>query len=44
VTYEFMKKRVVLSKDGMPDKRVWLLVRRTIGKDPTYAFFIAITV
>lgn len=41
VTYEFMKKRVVLSKDGMPDKRVWLLVRRTIGKDPTYAFFIS---
>jgi SRSO17 transposase len=41
VTYEFMKKRVVLSKDGMPDKRVWLLVRRTIGKDPTYSFFIS---
>ena len=41
VTYEFVKKRVVLSKDGMPDKRVWLLVRRTIGKDPTYSFFIS---
>jgi SRSO17 transposase len=41
VTYEFMKKRVVLSKDGMPDKTVWLLVRRTIGKNPIYSFFIS---
>jgi len=41
ITYEFMKKRVVLAKDGKPDKRVWLIVRRTIGKEPTYAYFIS---
>jgi SRSO17 transposase len=41
IVYEFMKKRVILSKDGKPDKRVWLIVRRTIGKEPTYAYFIS---
>ena len=41
IAYEFMKKRVILSKDGKPDKRVWLIVRRTIGKEPIYAYFIS---
>ena len=41
VTYEFMKKRVILAKDGMPDRRVWLIVRRTLGKGPIYAYFIS---
>ena len=41
IDYEFMKKRVILSKDGKPDKRVWLIVRRTIGKEPIYAYFIS---
>ena len=42
ITYEFMKRRVVLAKDGMPDRAVWLIVRRTLGgKDPVYAYFIS---
>jgi len=41
VTYEFMKKRVVLAKDGKPDRSAWLIVRRTIGKERTYAYFIS---
>ena len=32
VTYEFMKRRVVLCKDGQPDRKVWLIVRRTLGE------------
>ena len=41
VTYEFMKHRVVLSKDGKPDRTVWLIVRRSLGKNPTYSYFIS---
>jgi len=32
IAYEFMKKRVVLAKDGQPDQKVWLIVRRTLGE------------
>ncbi|MBI5308378.1 MAG: IS701 family transposase, partial [Planctomycetes bacterium] len=35
------KKRTALSKDGLPWKTVWLVIRRTIGDSPTYAFFIS---
>ena len=41
VIYEFMKKRVVLAKDGKPDRTVWLIVRRTLGNGVTYDYFIS---
>jgi len=41
ITYEFMKKRVVLSKGGLPERDVWLIVRRTLGDNPVYAYFIS---
>lgn len=41
IVYEFTRRRVILSDDGMPEKSVWLLVRRTIGGDPQYAYFIS---
>jgi len=41
VTYEFMKRRVVLCKDGQPDRTVWLIVRRTLGEGSTYSYFIS---
>ena len=41
ITYEFMKRRVVLAKNGMPDRTVWLIVRRTLGEDPVYSYFIS---
>ena len=41
VTYEFMKRRVVLCKDGQPDREVWLIVRRTLGESATYSYFIS---
>jgi len=42
IAYEFMKKRVVLAKDGKPDRTVWLIVRRPIGgKITTYSYFIS---
>jgi SRSO17 transposase len=41
IEYEFTKRRVTLSKDGLPEKVVWLLVRRTLGHDPNYSYFIS---
>ena len=41
IEYEFSRMRVTLSKDGLPWKIVWLIIKkkRTIGKNPTYSFF-----
>jgi SRSO17 transposase len=42
IEYEFTKKRVILSKDNLPDRSVWLIIRRTMGKgDRTYRYFIS---
>jgi hypothetical protein len=29
-----------LPNAGLPQKTVWLLIRRTLGDDPQYSFFI----
>ena len=41
IEYEFTKRRIVLSRQGLPDKTVWLLVRKTMGKEPQYSYFIS---
>ena len=41
IVYEFTRRQVVLSTAGLPKKTVWLLIRRTIGDDPQYSFFIS---
>lgn len=41
IEYEFTRRRVVLSNHGHPEKEVWLLVRRTIGKDRKYSYYIS---
>jgi len=41
IEYEFSKRRVVLSKDGIPWKTVWLVIRRTIDENPTYSYYIS---
>jgi SRSO17 transposase len=41
IEYEFTRRRVILSKQGFPEKQIWLLVRRTLGKDPKYSYFIS---
>lgn len=41
IVYEFTRRRVILSKAGLPKKTVWLLIRRTLGNDPEYSFFIS---
>ena len=41
VTYEFMKRRIVLCKDAQPYRTVWLIVRRTLGEGAVYSYFIS---
>jgi SRSO17 transposase len=41
IEYEFTKRRVVLSKEGLPQKTVWLVVKRTITEEPTYSFYLS---
>ena len=41
IEYEFTKRRVVLSNNGLPQRSVWLIIRRTIEKHPVYTFFVS---
>ena len=41
IEYEFTKRRIVISHAGLPKKTVWLLVRRTLSKEPQYSYFIS---
>jgi len=41
IVYEFTRRQVKLSNDGLPGKTVWLVIRRTIGADPEYSYFIS---
>ncbi len=41
IEYEFTKRHVVLSNNGLPQKSVWLIIRRTIEKKPVYKFFVS---
>jgi SRSO17 transposase len=41
IVYEFTRRQVILSVAGLPEKTVWLLIRRTIGDDPEYSFFVS---
>jgi SRSO17 transposase len=41
IEYEFTKKKIVLSKKGLPDKSVWLIIKRSMEETPQYSFFIS---
>jgi SRSO17 transposase len=41
IVYEFTRRQVMLSAAGLPQKTVWSLIRRTLGDDPKYCFFIS---
>jgi len=41
IEYEFTKRRIILSKNGTPEKTVWLIIRRTIGENSIYRYFIS---
>ena len=41
IVYEFSRRRVILSAAGLPKDTIWLLIRRTLGEDPQYSYFIS---
>ena len=41
ITYEFTKRRVILSNNGLPQKTIWLIIRRTLSNNPEYDYFIS---
>lgn len=41
IEYEFTKRRIVLSRHGLPLKTLWLLIRRTMSAEPQYSYFIS---
>jgi SRSO17 transposase len=41
IVYEYTRRRIILSADGLPQKTVWLLIRRTLSDDPDYSYFIS---
>ncbi len=41
IEYEFTKRQVILAKNGLPDKNVWLVIKRTVGPDYVYSYYIS---
>jgi SRSO17 transposase len=41
IEYDFARHRVILCKDGLPDRTVWLVIKRTRGPEPTYTYAIS---
>ena len=41
IVYEYTRRRIILSLGGLPQKTVWLLIRRSLGDDPQYSYFIS---
>lgn len=41
IVYEFTRRRVKLSYEGLPHREVWAIIRRTIGENPEYNYYIS---
>lgn len=41
IEYEFTKRQIILAKNGLPTKTVWLVIKRTIEDNPTYYYYIS---
>ncbi len=41
IIYEFTKRQVTLCREGIPDRAVWLVLKRTIGAEPSYWYYIS---
>jgi SRSO17 transposase len=39
IAYAFARQRVTLCKGGVPERTVWLVIKRTLGADPTYSYY-----
>jgi len=41
IEYEFTRRRIILSNNGLPQKTVWLIMRRTIDDQPVYKYYLS---
>jgi SRSO17 transposase len=41
IAYEFARRRVTLCRDGLPDRTVWLVVKRSLSPTPKYWYYIS---
>jgi SRSO17 transposase len=41
IAYAFARQRVTLCQDGLPERTVWLVIKRTLGAEPTYSYYIS---
>jgi hypothetical protein len=41
IEYEFTKRRIILCRDGRPDRAVWLVIKRSLGEQPAYWYYIS---
>lgn len=41
IVYAFARQRVTLCKEGLPERPVWLVIKRTLGADPVYSYAIS---
>ena len=41
IVYAFARQRVTLCKEGLPDRTVWLVIKRTVGANPLYSYYIS---
>jgi SRSO17 transposase len=39
--YAFARQRVTLCQEGLPERTVWLVIKRTLGADPIYSYVIS---
>ena len=41
IEYEFTKRQIILSNNDLPQKTVWLIIRRTIENQPVYKYYLS---
>ena len=41
IEYEFTKRRIILSNNGLPQKTIWLIIRRSIEEQPVYKYYLS---
>jgi hypothetical protein len=39
--YELTKRRVTLCREGLPERAVWLVMKRTLGEQPSYWYSLS---
>jgi SRSO17 transposase len=41
IVYEFTTRQVTLCREGMPDRAVWLVLKRTVGAEPSSWYYLS---